>query len=228
MAFTPLSPSAHAHLRFDPARRHDLTSAPHQVELLIDDIWPMACRRPVVFVQAAEGAQTVTRTMAVLARPDGQQNAQRPLGSAHLPALLRAYPFSLQQAEGGFRVLVDDSAPALQTQRGLPLFDADGRHSPSLSKILALMRVLSERLKTSRQFAHTLAQMGLLQAIGPEDAAARYCSVDEQALTKLSDSQAVVLRRRQWLALAHAQVLSLARDLNSAEPLFWASTPHGP
>lgn len=222
MAFTPLSRNAHAHLRFNPAQRHHLTAVPHQVELLINDIWPTASRRPVVFVQEAEGPQVVTRVMGILAHPGAPQSADGAMSMATLPALLRVYPFGLQQAEDGFRVMLDDAAPALQTQDGEPLFTADGNHSPALSNILALMRVLSHRLRVSRQFANTLAQMGLLHGIGSEGSGARYCSVDEQALANLSDSQLMVLRRRQWLALAHAQVLSLSRDLNSAQPLFWA------
>jgi hypothetical protein len=215
MNYTHLNPSAHGHLRFKSMPIDKFVAGLQEVELLIDDIWPMACRAPVAFVREIEFGQPIIKAVCLLGRTierDSALNVRDFWAKGALPSLLHAYPFGLQEVEQGFRVMVDEGFPGLSTGVGEPLFDETGAHSATLTNILALLRVLSERLKISRQFGQTLAQLNLLRPIDSVHSSQQFFTVDEQALAALSASQVMVLRRRQWLGLAYAQIMSLAYD----------------
>lgn len=137
--------------------------------------------------------------------------------TGYIPAVLRAYPFSLRSLAGGEEptLCVDEDSGLVvpEDDKTEKFFNEDGSLSPPLSDVLKLLRQLDEnRIATNRDIV-ALSDVGaikrwsLVVPVGDRQVPVNgLYTADDAALNALDDGSFISVRRA--LALAYAQLVS--------------------
>ena len=136
--------------------------------------------------------------------------------TGYVPAVLRAYPFSLRASGGGeARLCVDEDSGLVVAadEKTEKFFNEDGTLSAPVSDILKLLRHMDENRIFTNQAVVALSDAGvvkrwnLIVSVGDRQVpVGGLYSVDEAALEALDDAGFVGVRRA--LGVAHVQLVS--------------------
>ena len=137
----------------------------------------------------------------------------------YLPAILRAYPFTLARLEGDERyaLVYDASWKGFSLSVGQPLFDDKGEGSKLLKDVYQFVQNIEQDLERTRQAGQRLLELNLLQPMrfdatlpdGATIAVDGFWAVDEKRLAELSDAETGELHRSGLLALLYVHRLSM-------------------
>jgi hypothetical protein len=178
---------------------------------------------PILFVRAAPdalGNDTVMPVAVFGLKPgenlfaiDGKWDA------AYVPAMLRAYPFTMARIEGSDRwaMVFDNSWEGISRTEGLPLFDENGEASELLNGVHKFVQDFEADLERTRHACAVLTEMKLLKPMrfdatlsnGEELSVDGFMTADEEAIAKLSDAQLATMYRNGLLGLLQIHVISL-------------------
>ncbi|MDP1534324.1 MAG: SapC family protein [Rubrivivax sp.] len=120
---------------------------------------------PIVFVGLDGGPFNVA---ALVGLRDGENLMVDAAGvwepGTYVPAFARRYPFVLARTDDSERltVCIDEVYPGLGGERGDPLFEADGRESAYLQRVLTFLQAFHAESQLTTEFASRLKQLGLL------------------------------------------------------------------
>ncbi len=137
----------------------------------------------------------------------------------YVPAVLRAYPFTLSMTpDKQFVVCVDESWKGLSTSEGQALFDDKGERSPMLVEIQKFIEAIEGEIERTRLFGQWLLEKKLLRdmrfdatlADGQALSADGFLAIDEEALKNLPDADVLAMHRNGALELVHAHRISMA------------------
>lgn len=187
-----------------------------------------ACKTyPIVFLPSGQDAQGKAQALPVavfglspgenLFWQDGRWDA------AYVPAMLRAYPFTLSKVEGDqYAMCFDEAAPNLSTEQGEPLFDAAGEPVPMLKELHEFVKQLEIEIERTRLGCVRLLELGLLVprrfdatlSDGSSFSVDGFLMLDEDKLNKLPDTELATLQRSGLLGLLHAHQISLGNMRN--------------
>jgi len=146
-------------------------------------------------------------------QPDGRWTS-----GTYLPAFFRRYPFVLAETEGdpNFTVCLDRAYSGLNTEKGEALFDAEGQETSWLEEIKRFLVSFRQEMTASREFAHHLADLGVLEdgvieyTLNGEKSTLRgFKTVNESRLRALDAAALKDLADKGWLGLAYAHLLSV-------------------
>jgi hypothetical protein len=185
------------------------------IALVASEFPQAALTLPIGFVEQSGFFVPVMLTSPI----PGRNAAVGPNGewfTGYVPAVLRAYPFSLRSSGGDEPTLCVDEDSGLvvpaddATEK---FFNADGSLSPTVGDVLKLLRHLDEnRIITNRAIV-ALSDAGLIKRwplavpFGDRQVpVGGLYTVDEAALNALDDGSFVGVRRA--LSLAYAQLIS--------------------
>jgi hypothetical protein len=178
---------------------------------------------PILFVRAAPdalGRDTVAPVAVFGLKPgenlfavDGKWDA------GYVPAMLRAYPFTMARIEGSDRwaMVFDNSWEGMSRTEGLPLFNEKGEASELLNGIHKFVQDLETDLERTRQACAALLEMKLLKpmrfdatlANGEALSVDGFMTADEEAIAKLPDAQIASMYRNGLLGLLQIHTTSL-------------------
>jgi SapC len=178
---------------------------------------------PILFVRAAPdalGRDTVAPVAVFGLKPgenlfavDGKWDA------GYVPAMLRAYPFTMARIEGSDRwaMVFDNSWEGMSRTEGLPLFNEKGEASELLNGIHKFVQDLETDLERTRQACAALLEMKLLKpmrfdatlASGEALSVDGFMTADEEAIAKLPDAQIASMYRNGLLGLLQIHTTSL-------------------
>jgi hypothetical protein len=178
---------------------------------------------PILFVRAAPdalGKDTVAPVAVFGMKPgenlfavDGKWDAP------YLPAMMRAYPFTMARIEGSDRwaMVFDNSWEGISRTEGQPLFDEQGEASELLNNVHKFVQDLESDIERTRQFCSALMELKLLKpmrfdatlANGETLSVDGFMTADEEALRKLTDAQIALFYRNGLLGLVQTHLLSL-------------------
>jgi len=177
---------------------------------------------PILFVRAApeNGKETVAPVAVFGLKPgenlfvkDGQ------FTGSYLPAMIRSYPFTMARIENSDRwaLVFDSSWKGLNRTEGQPLFDDKGEATEVLKQIHTFVQNIETDLERTRHACAALLELKLLKPMrfdaqlvnGESLSVDGFLTVDEEAVTKLTDQQIVTLYRNGLLNLLHTHQLSL-------------------
>lgn len=136
----------------------------------------------------------------------------------YIPAFARRYPFVLAQGDDKERltVCIDEAYGGLGEERGEALFDAEGKETPYLARVLDFLRVYHDDLQRTVRFGTRLAELGLLvpkvitvERDGGKRVLQGLWTVDPDKLRGIDDARAVELFRNDHLGWIHAHLISL-------------------
>jgi hypothetical protein len=179
---------------------------------------------PILFVRAAPdalGRDTVAPVAVFGLKPgenlfaiDGKWDA------GYVPAMLRAYPFTMARIEGSDRwaIVFDNTWEGMSRTEGVPLFNEKGEASELLNNVHKFVQDLEADLERTRQACAALLEMKLLKpmrfdatlANGEALSVDGFMTADEEAIGKLSDAQIAQMYRNGLLGLLQIHTASLS------------------
>lgn len=179
---------------------------------------------PILFVRAAPDAlgRDTVAPVAVFGMKPGENLFVTPddkWDAGYVPAMLRAYPFTMARIEGSDRwaIVFDNTWEGMSRTEGLPLFNEQGEATELLNGIHKFVQDLETDLERTRQACAALLEMKLLKpmrfdatlASGESLSVDGFMTVDEEALAKLPDAQIAQMYRNGLLGLLQIHVVSL-------------------
>jgi hypothetical protein len=179
---------------------------------------------PILFVRSAQdalGKDTVT-PVAVFGMQPGENLFVTPdqkWDAPYVPAMLRAYPFTMARIEGSDRwaMVFDNTWEGMSRTEGIPLFNDKGEATDLLNNVHKFVQDLETDLERTRQFCAALLEMKLLKpmrfdatlANGEALSVDGFMTADEEAISKLPDAQIAQMYRNGMLSLLGIHSASL-------------------
>ena len=179
---------------------------------------------PILFVRAAPDAlgKDTVAPVAVFGMKPGENlfvTADDKWDAGYVPAMLRAYPFTMARIEGSDRwaIVFDNTWEGMSRTEGVPLFNEQGEATELLNGIHKFVQDLETDIERTRQACAALLEMKLLKpmrfdatlASGESLSVDGFMTVDEEALAKLPDAQIAQMYRNGLLGLLQIHMLSL-------------------
>lgn len=179
---------------------------------------------PILFVRAAPDAlgKDTVAPVAVFGLKPGENlfaTAEGKWDAGYVPAMLRAYPFTMARIEGSDRwaMVFDNTWEGLSKTEGLPLFNEKGEASELLNGVHKFVQDLETDLERTRQACAALMEMKLLKpmrfdatlANGEALSVDGFLTADEEAIGKLPDAQIAQMYRNGLLGLVQIHIASL-------------------
>ena len=179
---------------------------------------------PILFVRAAPDAlgKDTVAPVAVFGMKPGENlfvTADGKWDAGYVPAMLRAYPFTMARIEGSDRwaMVFDNTWEGMSRTEGLPLFNEKGDATELLNGIHKFVQDLESDLERTRQACAALLELKLLKpmrfdatlANGEQLSVDGFMTADEEALAKLSDAQIAQMYRNGLLGLLQTHMISL-------------------
>jgi hypothetical protein len=179
---------------------------------------------PILFVRAAPDAlgKDTVAPVAVFGMKPGENlfaTADGRWDAGYVPAMLRAYPFTMARIEGSDRwaMVFDNTWEGMSRTEGQPLFNENGEATELLNNVHKFVQELETDLERTRQFCAALLEMKLLKpmrfdatlANGEALSVDGFMTVDEEAVSKLPDAQIATMYRNGMLNLLGIHSASL-------------------
>lgn len=174
---------------------------------------------PIVFVGEEGGPFNVAAMVGVRDRQNLMVDAEGNWApGTYIPAFARRYPFVLAQGEGDDKltVCIDEVYAGLGTDKGEPLFAADGTETPYLKRVLEFLQRFHAEAQRTTAFATRLKELGLLvpkiinvERGGERQSVSGLWIVDAAKLRGIDDARVLELFRSGYLGWIEAHLLSL-------------------
>ena len=178
---------------------------------------------PILFVRSAPDAlgKDTVAPVAVFGLKPGENlfAIDGKWDGGYVPAMLRAYPFTMARIEGSDRwaMVFDNTWEGMSRTEGVPLFNEKGEASELLNGVHKFVQDLETDLERTRQFCAALLEMRLLKpmrfdatlATGEQLSVDGFMTLDEEAVNKLPDAQIAQIYRNGMLGLLNTHLVSL-------------------
>ena len=217
--FTAVAPESHAKKAWKNTPDYAFAAADTVIPLVAAELSKVIPWMPTGFIKQEVGYELVGITslqvgMNLYVAPDGQWMG------AHIPAVLRTYPFRLAHQESPDKpILCINEASGLvveSTEDGNAFFDDQNQPTQGIKDILNLLSVVEANLAVTQRGVNALDDAGLITPWalnlkqGEEVVPVTWLfHVDEEALIKLDDDDFLALRKAGGLTVAYAQLLSI-------------------
>lgn len=213
-----LSSDQHKDLHVLPQFSLESVNDRHIAPLMLQEFAAAAPFYPIFFLQVDEDFAAV----AVFGLKEGQNLfvKDQQWEGPYIPAGVRAYPFSLAQANDDQLLLcVNEQADNISRTEGQALFAADGKPTEFFDGINKYFKDYIDANAISRNVMSQLKEMGLLKADGLQyrDLAGKehrlngFFVIDREKFEALTDEQFLTLRKFGVLQAIYAHFSSLDR-----------------
>lgn len=218
----PLDKKLHQNLKFSPAKGYQFAAQLPFSILSHMEVVPASKYYPIVFPKAGNNTQPAL-PHALLSIED-KKNAfvaadGKWMAGYYIPKHVRRYPFILGRIdkEGRFAVMIDETAPQFNGEKGTPLFNEAGESSDVLKKAVTFLENYKKELDITQKMVEELEKHELLAPMNAKiqkgDASKTiqgFRAVDQKKLIKLDDKTLARWVRSGIMALIHAHLSSLA------------------
>ncbi len=214
MNLIALNSERHRDLRVDPAHGLDGDHV-RMCPVVTAEFAEVSADMPILLTRHGANGQAVAVALMGI---DDDENLYLEAGqwlSGHKPLSLRHEPFFARLHRDQPEILIDMASPRVG-RHGERLFDDDGRATPYLDYIGAILADLVTGQKTTAAFVDRLLDFGLLEPAeltldlpGGERTLDDCFTISRDALATLSDDAVVTLHRLGDLELIHLMLASL-------------------
>lgn len=193
------------------------------IPLLIDEFPMAAAYYPIVF---AKGSNPIPAAVVGLRNDDNLflDKEGKWQNGAYLPAYVRRYPFILMDdpSQKQYVLCIDEKCETLGEQGEYPLFEADGQPSSFTKGAMEFCATLRQQGEGTDEFVNALKEFDLLTQndaqIDMRDGSHLqlngFLVIDPKKFDALPDNVFMHWRRKGWLGLVYAQLLSSHRWQN--------------
>jgi hypothetical protein len=212
----PLTSEQHSGLHIDATGGYAFSRDATAVLLTTVEFGRASREYPIVFL--AEGE--MLNPVVLLGLPGSRNRYVSEDGkwdAAYIPAYVRRYPFipGSGVADKELVLCIDEEAPSINTERGIPLFE-DGRHSPFLKRAIGLVDDYQLQVERTAEFSARLKRLKLLVPMkadvkvdGQTTSLGGFMVVDVPRLKALRPKQLAELVKSDDMALVYAHLSSL-------------------
>lgn len=145
--------------------------------------------------------------------------------ASYQPTCMQTYPFYLMNSpnkENSYTVGVNIESSDFSTEKGEPLFDADGKATAYLSRVTSLLDADIKNDIQTHQFLEAIDKLGLIKPVdlmvqyrgGSANTIQGLHTINEEKLQTLTAEQLLELNQKGYLTPIHAMLISLLQ-LNS-------------
>ncbi|TXM67544.1 SapC family protein [Methylobacterium sp. WL12] len=217
MNLQPVSHERHQTRRWIRFPDYHFTASYSWAPLAAAEVTKAALALPLAFIERAGqwslvGVLGLKPDQNLYVTPDGQW-----IGS-YIPAVFRAFPFSMRRSETGEVILCVDegSGLVLESGEGEPFFGEGGEPSDSIKQVLSFLSETAKSEAVLTQACGALHAQGVFEPWpitidgdeGQQQVGGLY-RINEAALNRLDDVSFNQLRRAGVVPLAYAQLLSI-------------------
>lgn len=213
----PLNAERHAQAGLNALKDFSFARSTNSVPLNLVEFFEAARSYPIVFTKG-EGAIPV----ALLGMQDENcflDAENRWLDWCYVPAYVRRYPFIFMQdaAEQRFILCVDEAAPHYVASKAeMPFYTGDGQPSELIQNALRFCTLYQQHHQQTVEFTQALQGHNLLvektsnlrMPSGKEITLGGFLVLDGQRFAELPDKVFLQWRKKGWLALADAVLVS--------------------
>ena len=142
----------------------------------------------------------------------------------YIPATFRRYPFVIAKApekengEDKFILCIDESSGLLSDEKGVPLFDDKGEANKLLKNAMAFVTEYQRGAAASEAFCQEMERLELLSPLkigfknnqNKDINMGGLLHIDEKKLNALDDEEFAALRKKGFLPMVYAHLISLA------------------
>lgn len=238
--YQPVSPSTHAHMRWnrDPTLR--FTAGFTTAILTITELPRAALALPIGFIEMNESYAPV----AILGLEKGKNlffDAATGWNCPFVPSVFATHPFKIGKSGEQHILCVDSESDLLSETSGEPFFLDNGELGPTTRLVADLLKESERAYMATRQACAFMKKANIIRPWNitiktekGESKPAGFFRVDEAALNSVSADELVELRRTGALMMAYCQTLSsqhlasLGRRVASTRSIAQASQHGGP
>lgn len=218
----PLDRAKDGHLRLSRPTNFRFAANTNAIPLLVDEFPMAAAYYPIVF---AAGPMPIPAAVVGLKNDNNLflDKDSRWLNGAYLPAYVRRYPFILMDdpEQKQFVLCIDEKSDMFSDKGEYPLFEAD-QPSSFTKSAMEFCAALRQQGDATDEFVKALKEYDLLM---PNDAQidtrdgsklqlSGFLVIDPKKFDALPDNVMLQWRRKGWLGLVYAQLLSSHRWQN--------------
>ena len=220
-----LDPAEHGAHKVNALTDFSITRDLHAVFITATEFPQAGLEFPLLFVatgQRNSAGRPTMSTVALLGVAEGenlQLEGERWV-ARYIPAYIRRYPFATASTPGpsGLKVLVDDTWPGFSPSAAEPLFDAEGRPAPALTRAVDFLDRFELEAERTRTFCDRVVALDVLKEMkaeatlpgGETISVDGFHAIDEDRLRALPDATVLELFRSGMLTLMQVHLLSLA------------------
>ncbi len=192
----------------------------HLTPIMLQEFVSAAPHYPIFFLKNEEANQYNAVAVFGLVENQNLFIKDGKFEGQYVPANVRAYPFSLAQANDDQLVLcINEESDVVSKTEGQPLFDAEGKATEFFQGVNKFFQEFIDANNISRNITAQLAELDLFKADGLQyrDAAGNerrvngFFVIDREKFEALSDEQFLSLRKFGVLPAIYAHFSSLER-----------------
>ena len=215
--FVPVSRDHHSTSRWNTASPLALAARHHTAPITIIELPKAVMQFPVCFERQGEAYALVAMHGFAKGNNLFVSKNRGWLGN-YIPLVYQTQPFAFWENKDGQLVLCVDDEQVLKDQNsgGEPFFDAEGKTTPTIARIMNLLGLMRQSQAQTQAACAALNEYSLIQPwpiklkdANGEQTLEGFFRIDEQALSALPDAAFLELRKKGALPLALFQLLSL-------------------
>lgn len=219
---TPLSSERHRNWGIEPKNDLSFIKNVTAVPLTAMEFHNSAEHFPIVFVTAGDAVMPMA-AMGVKTDENLFVDAEGKFTGGYLPAFVRRYPFVFSSADEGqnFLLCLDESYEGCnQEGKGERLFDAEGKQTPYLEKVLGFLKDYQINFARTQAFCKRLKELELLEPMeakftpnsgGEPIRLGGFLAVNRDKLKALSAEQMAELVNNDGMELIYLHLYSLRK-----------------
>ena len=221
-----LNKATHKSVKISRVKDYKFTKDLNSVLLAVNECMEAAKSYPIVFIRNKDTNEIMPLGLLGLRQNENlfiDQEGNWKEGS-HIPIYFRRYPFILADSNteqsGGtaFAVSVDADYEGFDADDGMLMFDEAGEQTQEFSKLIESLKQYQTNFLLTKELIKKLDEFNLLKEFsaditmpaGEKLGFRGLMMVDEQALLRLEDNNALELYRKGFLAWIYAHLYSLS------------------
>lgn len=217
----PLDKKVHQNLKYAPVKGYRFAEALPAAVLSHLEMAHASRYYPIVFLNGGDDKNPWMPHALLTLQP--KKNAfitdDGVWAAGYIPMYVRRYPFILGRSSEAnkFTVMIDESAPQFQGDKGTPLFDAAGEPGDILKRAIAFLQKYNKDFEITRLMVQEIEKNDLLIPMkarggkdGPEKILAGFRTIDFRKMLKLDDATLAGWVRKGIMPMINAHLTSLA------------------
>ena len=215
---TPLNHDLHKNIKIKPGVDFSLFKRDHIIPLVVHEFVAACNDVPIAFVKNEKTGQFQAAAILGLKPEQNLYEQDGKWMGMYVPAIMSNIPFALiADAHDNTRMMLgfDEDSNQVSTEEGVALFDADGKESAELERRKNAVQTYFEHSQVTMSFIDLLTQMDLLaertisiDVNGDKITLNGLYFVDEEKLMGLADDQFLDLKKRGFLPVIYAHMIS--------------------
>jgi hypothetical protein len=222
----PVAASQHAGVSVEASDNYAFSAGVNAVPLMAIEFLRAATEYAIVFTAEGDDVMPavvlgVRNEQNLYLTPDAHWKAD------YIPAFIRRYPFVFSSSNDGqsLTLCIDETHPGVNREgRGQALFDADGKPTPYVEKVLEFLKEFQAHFERTRLFGRRLKELALLEPMqanvttpkGDKLTLSGFMVVSRQKLRELSGEALSQLARTDELELLYLHLYSM-RNFNEVK-----------